>query len=136
MSYNSKNWNHTWFGFWNEYGEGYENCPSVFDFIDKTINETYDKTLLCNYLNNGIVLVSTSLHCFPSPVDGKITYGSVSYRTDGKWVWFDNIVSFIENDNLTIPEVWYQEIEAKKFIFPDVSSDQLDNIGFPDFENV
>lgn len=128
MENNSKNWPYYWFGLWKEFGDNYEKYPSINDFVDKKVNKEYQTNKLINYLNNGIIVASTSRMNFPSPFTGEIKSGSISFRTDGKWLWLDNISEFIENNDLVIPENWYTEISDNRFLMPNVTKDQIESM--------
>lgn len=129
MKLNAKNWPYKWFGYWKEYGMGYEMYPSIADFVDLNINAGYNKDRLKEYLNNGIIVASTSRRNFPSPFTGERKPGSISWRTDGEWMWLDNISEFIEQNHLIIPDIWYDEILKKKFtIPPNIDDKQLDGL--------
>ncbi|WP_212006473.1 hypothetical protein [Chitinophaga sp. HK235] len=127
MNYTLHNWPYQWLGPWKEYGEGYEKYPSIKDFVDHEINAGYDKRLI-EYLNNGVIVCVTSGISFPSPFDGEIKRGTVAYRTDGKWLWLDNIADFVVENGLAIPEQWYYEIRERNFIIPDVSDEQIEQL--------
>jgi hypothetical protein len=129
MIYNSKNWPFKWFGFWKEYGLEYCNYPSIVDFKDEDINKSYRKDKLLKYISEGTVVVSTSQLGFPSPITGELKNGTVSFRTDGQWLWLDNIYHLIESSDLIIPEVWYSEIESKDFLLPKMI--QTENLEWP-----
>lgn len=109
----------TTFGYWKEYGEGYNDCPSVKQYVNPERNRQYDKEKLINYLNTAPAFVATSAMGFASPFDGSRKSGSLCVKTDGKRQWLDNINDFILHNNLVIPEDWYQEIVANNFIVPD-----------------
>jgi hypothetical protein len=51
--------------------------------------------------------------------------------TDGKWIWLDDIVDYIEQHGLAIPDVWYKEIGKNNFNIPEVSDDQLEMLEWP-----
>lgn len=130
MSYNNKKWPFKWYGLWKEYGVGYENYPSIFNFVDKNINERYDKDKLLEYLSNGSTVTSTSAINFPSPFHNDNNEGTVSFRTDGEWVWLDNIVKYIKYNNLLIPDIWLKKLIDKNYIL-DIKEIKLDKLDWP-----
>lgn len=131
MKYNYNNWPFKWYGLWKEYGTGYENYPSIKEFIDQQKNRTYNKERLIEYLNTGVVVATTSKRNFISPFKSDNESGSISFRTDGKWLWLDNISEFISHNELTIPENWYNEILDRDFIIPEVAESQLQGLEWP-----
>lgn len=131
MNYNMNNWPFQWFGFWKEYGIGYENCPSIHDFIDVEVNKRYDKQALINCLKHSHVLVTTSAVSFPSPISGKVGNEEASIQTDGEWLWFDAIILSIEFDGLVIPTRWYKEMEVRGFNSGNVTEDMIAQLNWP-----
>lgn len=129
--YDVNNWPFKWFGVWKEYGTNYQSYPSIKTFVNEEINNSYDKDLLCGYLKNGIVLTSTSRKNFPSPFNREVVMGSISFRTDGTWIWLDNIVDFIQSNNLIIPQNWLAFIRQNNFTIPEIPDKQLKNLEWP-----
>lgn len=129
--YNYKNWPYKWYCVWREYGKEYENYPSIFDFVDAERNAQYDLLKLTDYLSQGKILISTSRSNFPSPFSGEIESGSISYRTDGKWVWFDNLSGFITNNSLVIPESWFDHIKKNNFTIPHIEESEIEQLEWP-----
>lgn len=134
MKCTAYNWPFKWFGFWNEYGDNYLSCPSITDFIDEQVNNRYEKEQLIAYLKNGIVLVASSRAAFPSPIDREIGFGSVSIRTDGKWLWLDTICNLIEQHSVIVPEAFYADVVSNQFIIPEVSDQQMEQLNWPEFK--
>ena|SRR2546430_11488246 len=128
---NIKNWSYRWLGFWKEYGPAYDKYPSAFDFVDKEKNLSYDKAKLKQYLENGLVVVSTSRMNFPSPFTGKRSHGSISFRTDGTLVWFDDLFEYIDQHYLAIPDEWHEHIKKNNYKIPDIDDSQLEKLERP-----
>lgn len=126
-----ENWPYKWFGFWKEYGEDYNNFPSIISFISNEINNNYPKFQLLDYLKNGHVITSTSRSAFQNPFTSQIESGAISIRTDGKWIWLDNICDFIEHNNLVIPFSFYENIKKNNFIIPKENSFNLEDLEWP-----
>ena len=118
-------WPHLWFGVWKEYGPRFQNCPSAFSFIDHELNQTYQKTRLTAYLTSAHILGTTSRINFPNPFTGELVNGSISYRTDGKWLWLDDIADYIVHHDLVLPTMWLAEIETRNYTPPDFVEDEV-----------
>lgn len=111
-------WNHKWCGVWQEYGPAYESCPSVREFVIPEVASRYDKVRLREYLTKAQVVATTSRSSCPCPFTGKRTHGSVSFRTDGEWLWFDDLADYIDQFNVAIPSSWLRKIESNGYVPP------------------
>lgn len=132
--YNVKNWPYKWFGIWKEYGDNYKNYPSIYNCVEINSYTNIDKEGLFKYLTESFLIASTSSISFPSPFNGEIIGESVSYRTDGEWIWLDNIAHFIKNNNLLIPEIWYETIKNNNFFIDkalSLSDEYIDKLDWP-----
>lgn len=128
MEHDINNWPYRWYGLWKEYGKEYEKFPSIKSFINPIENARYHKEKLRNYIEAGHVYATTSSFNFPSPFDKKIKDDSISFRTDGKWLWLDNIIDFIDHNNLAIPIEWYNDILLRQYVMPPVSPHQIEDL--------
>lgn len=102
-------------GFWKE--EGYPNTPSIYDYIDKTLDKERKMSwFLFFYLQNSPRIVTTfDLH--ESIIDGEPIRGEV-IRTDGTWVWSDSILHYYRNNGLTLPDEFVKSIRRKIIPYP------------------
>ncbi len=103
-------WPHKWFGVWKEYGEEYKNCPSIKDFIYPEIAANYELNKITNYLTTSTGIVATSRSSFPEPFTKEILSGSISYRTDGVWVWLDDLPNYIKKYGVALPQSFLDNI--------------------------
>ena len=111
-------WPHHWFGVWAEFGPAYQKCPSVHSFVKPDINAGYRKASLYKYLTTAPIVASTSRVNFPNAFTGDRVTGSISFRTDGKWLWLDDLAEYIDKYNVTIPARWLNDIEAHNYSPP------------------
>jgi hypothetical protein len=118
-------WPHLWFGVWREYGPRYRNCPSAFSFVDAQLNHTYQKAQLIEYLTSAPVWASTSRRNFPNPFTGEQVGGSISYRTDGRWLWLDDLADYVAYHELVLPIKWLAEIEERNYSPPEFVDDEI-----------
>jgi hypothetical protein len=128
---NLERWKHRWFGVWREYGPGYEACPSARDFVFPEITRTYDKRRLKEYLTNAHVIASTSRSRFPCPFTGRRTTGSISFRTDGHWLWLDDLADYVDRFDIAIPSEFLENIEKNGFTPPVVLEDVTQKLEWP-----
>lgn len=117
---------------WKEYGDRYREYPTVRQFVDERVNATYsDKTKIGIYLNENYGVAFTSKMNFLSPFTGKMSFGSIAFRTDGKWYWLDNIFEFVENHNLILPVKFYEHMKENNFQIQDVQPGQIASLERP-----
>ena len=122
---NADQWPYRWFGVWAEYGTVYAKCPSAISFVVPATNAKYEKAKLRAYLTSAPVVASTSRRNFPNPFTGERAAGSVSFRTDGKWLWLDDLADYVDHHAVTLPDAWLAEIEERNYIPPESVADEV-----------
>lgn len=125
-----KDWPYKWFGVWSEYGEGFENYPSIKEFMNPAIVGEYLLKDLDYYLSNCQIVATTSGSVFPDPKDGKVIKESISYRTDGEWLWIDSLPYYIKKYEVAIPEKFLRNITKNKYI-PTKWEGNFDDLDWP-----
>jgi hypothetical protein len=127
-----EDWPHRWFGVWSEFGKAYAKCPSATSFVAPEINRTYRKTELRAYLTSAQAVAASSRWNFPNPFTGERRSGSLCFRTDGKWLWLDDLADYVDDHALAIPSSWLAEIEARNYAPPkSVAADLLAALEWP-----
>ena len=130
----TENWPHKWFGIWREIGPSYYTCPSIYGWVDREEVKSYGDDLpkIINYLRTSTVIVTTSAMGFPNIISGqRKRESSISYRTDGTWVWFDDLAEYIELNNVALPRDFYEHMKKQSFISPDASKINPDDLDWP-----
>jgi hypothetical protein len=125
MIYDLANWPDKRYSGWKERGRGYEGRPNIGTCVDKTRNSSYDKKKLIAYLNKGHSIVASSWYSFPCLFTGKRRTGSFLILTDGNWEYDSELVGYIRDHDLAIPDQWYSEIVSRDFKMPNVSKEAL-----------
>jgi hypothetical protein len=124
-------WPYKWFGAWREYGPAYQRCPSVQEFVNPSVNANYDKARLRHYLSESTIVASTSRINFPCPFTGRRTTGPLSFRTDGHWLWLDDLPDYIDNHNVAIPDAFLRDIESNGYVPPQFDSNAMEHLEWP-----
>lgn len=132
---NIDQWPFRWFGVWREFGPKYKECPSIREFVSPELVAHYDKKRLREYLLNCQVVASTSRASFPCPFTGVQQKGSISFRTDGEWLWLDDLPDYIENFNVAIPSRWLRSIEARSYEIQTVDDHSVMKLEWPPSSN-
>lgn len=128
-------WDHLWFGVWREYGPPYRACPSIRDWSQRDVASAYDLPRLRGYLTSAQVVASTSKSAFPCPFTGQPRFGSISYRTDGVWLWLDDLPDLIEQHGIAIPSAFLRRIQTNRFTPPpEVDQLQIEALEWPVIE--
>ena len=124
-------WQHKWFGVWIENGTAYGMCPSITEFIDKKAADYQDKTQIAEYLETAQVVATTSRLRFPCVLTGKKFMGSLSYRTDGEWLWPDDLAYYLREHHVRLPEKMLEVIRRNNYQPPDVDKDKIKDLEWP-----
>ena len=127
-------WNQTWFGVWRETGDAYRKCPSIKEFVSPAVSERYDKHCIAHYLSSAKIVAATSRIGFPCVVCGTSFTGSISYRTDGRWLWLDDLSHYVQEHNVAIPTAMLETIQRHDYEPPDVTDNQVDALEWPPIE--
>jgi hypothetical protein len=119
-------WPYSWYGYWQEDGQGFASYPSIQPFVDFTRTSQYNMPALVRYLHSGYAIAATSRGGFPSPFTGEAGLGSLELLTDGHRMWLSDLPEYIEYFHLAIPDAWYTAIEANGFQVPHLTEKQLE----------
>ena len=107
-----QSWSHRWFGWWREEGVStpIDTFPSVYEFQDR--DWLYPKkNLLVQYLSESPILfrLGSVKYAFGG-------YVSRTVRTDGFWVWCDDIVPYVLNHQIRVPNNLLIHLEDRNFL--------------------
>jgi hypothetical protein len=107
------------FGYWREHNENYSYNPKIEEYVDVEINNTYEKNKLVGYLNAGGIVAVTSGLAFENPFTKEKFSDSFAVKTDGLYMWPEDLVVYIEHNGVVIPDEWYKYIESNNFKIPE-----------------
>ena len=107
-------WDERWFGCWREFGPAYARCPSIESFVDRSWAHPRRADLVA-YLAAAPIVASTSRTAIPwarGPGDGRSV---VSFRSDGRWLWLDDLDYYVAEQDVRLPDAFVADIEARGF---------------------
>lgn len=120
------------FGFWKEYGERYIDSPSIYLYRNKTINESYDKNKLVNYLNSGGIIAVSSKINFPHIFKDIERSGDFLLLTDGVWVWPEDLADYVLHHDVILPDEWYAYIVRNNFMVSEEIKSKHEDVDWRD----
>ena len=102
-------------GFFKEIKNSKETDPSMKKYINKKIS---NKKKICKYLSEGIVLAACGevVSDVLNPENGVI--GTSDAVTDGSWLWPGDLVYYVENYNLELPQEFVDSMEENDWAIP------------------
>ena len=109
-----ENWPNKWFGLWKEYGDSYQSFPSIKEFIDPNFKLNNDLNKICRYLSSCQIVATTSKENFNHPFREEVC-GAVSYRTDGVWLWLDDLADYVKDYQIAIPNNFLDNLKTNSF---------------------
>lgn len=109
-------------GYFKEMNHSEEKDPSILDYIN---NKIEDKTKICKYLSEGVVLAACGevVEDVLNPDNGII--GSPDAVTDGEWLWPADLVYYVEKYNLKLPDEFVESMKKNNWIIPISDNDLL-----------
>ena len=128
---NAENWDHAWFGVWKETGPVFKKCPSIHEFIDEKVTDYRDKDKILEYLEKAQVVATTSRLSFPCVLTKKKFTGSLSYRTDGIWLWPDDLAYYVREHHVRLPVKMLETIRLNSYTPPTVSLETIQTLERP-----
>jgi len=75
--------------------------------------------------------VSTSRRSFPCLISGESFSGSLSVRTDGVWVWQDDLAHYVKDHNVALPQEFLTHIKSNNYAVPSLISVDESKLQFP-----
>ena len=122
MINNFTTWPHFWFGCWSEFGEHYIDCPSIQDFVDKAWHYPNVDSMV-TYLTIAPIVATTSRMAIPWATGSGDGRSSISYRTDGIWLWLDDLDYYVLHHHVRLPDSFVKHMENINYKAPQITLD-------------
>ena len=104
-------WDQHWFGFWREFGPEYAACPSIETFVDPTWHHPRLDGIV-EFLATAPIVATTSRLAIPWAKGEGDDRRSISYRSDGRWVWLDDLDYYVAEQRVRLPDAFVAAIEG------------------------
>lgn len=119
-------------GFFKEMSYSEEDDPSIFDFIQK--DEEPEKTEICQYLEEGSVLVACGgiVQDVINPQNG--VAGCPDMVTDGIWMWPGDLSYYVKKYNLKFDEKIIQTMRENNWHVKKLANMDIENIDVESIE--
>jgi hypothetical protein len=122
-------WEHKWFGLFAQRTQD-RHLPDLRQFLTRP--EPYpDLERIIDYLETAPILFATFRSAYPDPIDGSRGQGSVAFRTDGEWSWYDHLGYYLRKYPLELPDALLARIRAHGYVVPDVDDACLSGLDYP-----
>ena len=121
-------WSHRWYGFWRT-AESDSDLPRIEDAVRENIVIDHLDGVV-SYLENTPIVLATSGHrtrCLFC--DEQI--GSSVYRSDGVWLWPDDLSHYVRVHEVALPEAFVEHIRNVNYIPPDECRVRLEDLPWP-----
>lgn len=112
------NWPFRWFGFWGEPEDRNVPLPYVGDFMVPEAARPPDREELARYLSGGKPIASIPGYYVVDPISFDGYSSMVSIRTDGVWLWRDDLGELLLKYRLTLPKDLLARIRARNHETP------------------
>ena len=89
-------------GYYKEMPQGKETSQSIHEVVKK--GDSADVVRICEYLNNGAVLVSSPGITVDVIDESAGAVGTGSACTDGTWLWPDDLSHYVKKYNIKLPD--------------------------------
>ena len=110
-------WPFRWFGCWREFGPAFGRCPGIDEFVDEGWHHARVDELV-RYLARAPMVSVTSRLALPWARGEGDDRASVAWRTDGVWLWLDDLDYYVADQSVRPPDAFVARIEARDFAPP------------------
>ena len=125
----SRPWPFKWFGIFRSSTDP----PSLFPRFDEFVDPDwlpYDKNQIVLYLATAPMVLTTSLPDTECEICKSIlTVGT--FRSDGEWLWPDNLAHFVGHHNIVLPDEMVNKIRAMNYIAPANCDKSFESLPWP-----
>lgn len=120
-------WPHRWFGLWKEEGLDNPRYPSIHDFIEPELEPPPDQDRLIDYLQAAPIVCVMSQMSSPDVITGEeIDFqDSLSVRTDGVWLWYDDLPHYMRRHGVRLPDALVARIREMNYMPPELGDLEL-----------
>lgn len=133
---NAATWPKKWFGFFRPNDNDPEFLPKYSDFIDPGWVSEVTKKKVAGYLEKAECILAGPYADEKCAFCDKRFCGSVTFYSDGEWVWPATLSHDVACHNVRLPDKFMRKIEASGYSPPPTCSTPYDKLPFPGSEKL
>jgi hypothetical protein len=118
-----------YFGFWGA-ADGDGKLPSVFSCVDAEWLPA-DRNQLIEYLSQCPVAAAAASLRTPCLICGTPLCSS-SYQSDNQWLWPEDLMHYVIEHNVKLPDALSEHIREAKYKWPTELTLDLDRLPWPE----
>ncbi len=103
-------------GYFKELKHGLINGPCLNELLGKGDYAAH-KSQLLSYLKSGFVYIA-SPGIGIDVIDNQRISGAIHALTDGKWMWPADLVYYVENYNVGLPDTFLNDLKSRGWSVP------------------
>jgi hypothetical protein len=126
---NSTNWPYRWFGVFRERDDEPSQYPLLTEFQEPEWRLAESRKIV-NYLNSAPNVLVTCAGQMSCPLCG-LVLSRGSWRSDGVWLWPDDLGHYVEMHQVTLPDRFADWIEERDFVPPTSCSVPVSELPWP-----
>lgn len=110
-------------GFFHELEHGDPDGPSLRDAVNESPSQDRDR--IAGYLRAGSVFAATGMGVDDVMDPERTNVAELMTMTDGEWEWPSDLVYYVEEYNVALPEDFVDHMRARGWTPPSLSDDEL-----------
>ncbi len=122
-------WNNKWFGFWRD-GHGKDDHLPLLKLWIEPNWQPSDRADLVRYIEQSPVVVAASNVQSPCPICGRLLSSS-SFQSDGVWLWPQDLIHYLAEHWIRIPDEFADRIRANGYTPPESVAVEIDQLPWP-----
>ena len=115
-------------GYYKELRHGRPDGGSLPQAVHLATGALDDESQIVRYLSTATVLAATSQEVDDLLDKSALGVALASSRTDGEWVWPDDLSYYVRRYHVALPPNFVQRVRDLNYLPPTFSDEQLDDL--------